>query len=101
VSLNKCKLCHILAVNSAGGQYPVCLFVFNFLCNNARRTTSSSNPIQGLPLTEKSVGHSRALQTVALQTVSIRRATNTLAEKGPKLHSDLVWVGNLDIRLCT
>ena len=59
-----------------------------------------------LPLTEKSVGHSRALQTVALQTVPIRRATfyratNTLAEKGPKLHSDLVWVGKLDVRLCT
>ena len=43
-----------------------------------------------LPLTEKSVGHSRALQTVALHTVPIRRATfyratNTLAEKVPKL----------------
>jgi hypothetical protein len=47
-----------------------------------------------------------ATSSVALQTVLFRRSTFyrvtiTSAEKGPKLHSYLVWVGNLDIRLCT
>ena len=63
--VNKCKLCHILAVNSVADsiQY-VCyrFFVFDFLCDNTRRTTSSPNSIQELPLRgDTSVGHSDAL----------------------------------------